>query len=91
MFVSHKTVAYRLHRVSSKVLRVAQGLKGVCAASFYLDPTASNNANLALRVKLQNVKEWLDWAVNHLLWLEALDAGKADLENPPKPPEGYLW
>jgi len=95
MFVSHKTVSYRLFRISNAVRRVAQGTKGVSAAGFYIEPTAEEKARVRLRVKLQEAQEWLNWAVSHLLWLEELNSNEItegfDINNPPKPPEGYLW
>ena len=91
MFVNHKTVANRLFYVMGKTLRVARGLKGVESACLYLDAEEQTKARGRIRVELQSAKEWLDWSIAHLMWLETLDAGTGDLENPPKSPKSYMW
>ena len=90
-FVGHKVVSYRLYRVANTVRRLAQGVKGVFTAGEYIMPEETDKAYVSLRIELERAQKWLDWAVKHLVWLEDIGKGEAEIDNPPKPPEGYLW
>lgn len=95
MFTTHKIVGFTLFRVSNKVKRIGQSLKGIAAASRYLGCSEINKAHKELGADLAEVQEWVNWAVAHLAWLEELDSNEIsedfDLENPPERPSGYLW